>query len=200
VQLILVDLSMTPPSIDRTWWHLRGMHRSESHLVRWQDAQIATDALIGAPGNYEREPWFSAGALRFVAVQAGGIAAILDQVRDHLVSRGRAGDPHQIARVARLFGFADQAAALCRCRAETWFMDSVDDLIAHIASVRSMISELAEQSISIAQQSVGVSSLFDSHPLSRTMTDLMVYLRQPAPDAQVAIVGRAAARGLDISL
>jgi hypothetical protein len=33
--------------------------------------------------------------------------------------------------------------------------------------------------------------MFVAHPLSAAMTDLMVYLRQPAPDAQRMRVGKA---------
>ena len=44
-------------------------------------------------------------------------------------------------------------------------------------------------------QAVGLAGLFEDHPLSSTIADLTVYLRQPAPDAQAMRVGRAAAEG-----
>ena len=54
---------------------------------------------------------------------------------------------------------------------------------------------MAEEAIVLAQQSVGVAAHFRAHPLSRVLTDLMVYLRQPAPDAQRMAVADAAAAG-----
>ena len=77
-QLILLDLAHTPPIIDRFWWRVTGMQRSETHLIRWDAALILPDARIGEPGNYIREPFFSGGAIRFAAVQAGGIAGVVD--------------------------------------------------------------------------------------------------------------------------
>ena len=88
-QLLLIDLNDACPGIDRDWWDVVGMARSLTHIVRWEDAPLASAALIGAPGDYAREPWFSGGALRFVAVHAGGIAAILDHARAHLMATGR---------------------------------------------------------------------------------------------------------------
>jgi alkylation response protein AidB-like acyl-CoA dehydrogenase len=74
-QLILLDLCRTPPAIDTGFWRVVGMQRSATHVVRWKDAEIEQRDLIGLPGDYIREPWFSGGALRFAAVQAGGVAA-----------------------------------------------------------------------------------------------------------------------------
>ncbi|PXA89271.1 acyl-CoA dehydrogenase, partial [Nostoc sp. 3335mG] len=103
-QLLLIDLAAQPPAIDRSFWKVVGMQRSETHIVRWDGTAITERNRIGRPGDYVREPWFSGGALRFAAVQAGGIAALVDGVRDHLGKIDRAGDPHQSGRLARLFG------------------------------------------------------------------------------------------------
>ncbi|MGE7206387.1 acyl-CoA dehydrogenase, partial [Sphingomonas sp. NPDC019816] len=49
------------------------------------------------------------------------------------------------------------------------------------------------RAIMLAQEAVGVQGLFTAHPLARVITDLSVYLRQPAPDAQRIQVGAAVA-------
>ncbi|MBB3349129.1 acyl-CoA/acyl-ACP dehydrogenase, partial [Sphingomonas sp. BK069] len=113
-QLLLLDLERTPPAIDRSFWRVAGMQRSETHSVRWDAAKVASDDLIGAPGDYIREPWFSGGALRFAAVQAGGIAALLDHSAAHLAAADRAGDPHQAGRLAALYGLAETATGAIR--------------------------------------------------------------------------------------
>ena len=196
-QLLMLDLAQVTPSIDRNWWHMLGMQRSETHQVRWSDAPVGPEAVIGAPGSYAREPFFSGGALRFVAVHAGGIAGLLDHARDHLVAQGRADDPFQAARLAQLFALAQGAAATIRDAAQAWFGDP-EARLAYVASARLSVAHAGERAIAIAQEAVGLQGLFLSHPLSATIADLMVYLRQPVPDVLRIRVGRAVAeRTLD---
>ena len=194
-QLLLLDLAMAVPEIDHDFWRVAGMQRSETHIVRWQDAPVGLDAAIGAPGDYVREPWFSGGALRFVAVQAGGIARLVDVVRDYLVTAGRAADPHQAGRLARLFGLAEASNAAIRRAAEGWFADEAARLPL-VAAARAATYAAGGEAIALAQEAVGVASLFVDHPLSGTMTDLAMYLRQPGPDAQRMQVGAAVASGI----
>lgn len=191
-QLILVDLARTLPSIDREFWHVVGMQRSETHVVRWDGAEIDAGDLIGSPGDYLREPWFSGGALRFAAVQAGGIAALVDRTRDHLVSTGRADDPHQAGRLAALFGAGEAAAGAVRTAADGWFSDD-DARLPLVAAARAAVYDAGARALALAQEAVGLQALFISHPLAATITDLSVYLRQPGPDAQRMRVGAAVA-------
>lgn len=195
-QLLLLDLARTAPAIDRGWWRMTGMQRSETHRVRWTDAPVAPADLIGAQGVYTTEPWFGGGALRFVAVQAGGIAGLFDRVRDHLVGAGRADDPFQAGRLTELFGLADGAAAVVRRTARLWFADEGEARLARVAAARVQVADAAERALAVAQAAVGLPGHFLDHPLSAQLTDLQVYLRQPAPDAQRLRVARAAAAGL----
>ena len=200
-QLLLLDLARVPPVIDRSWWRTLGMQRSETHQVRWSDAPIATDDAIGEPGSYACEPFFGGGALRFVAVHAGGIAGLLDAVRDHLVATGRADDPFQAARLAELFSLAESSAATVRHTAQTWFDEPDAARLARVAAARLQVTTAGERALAVAQEAVGLQGLFLAHPLAARLADLMVYLRQPAPDAQRMKVGRAVANGdLDAAL
>ena len=189
-RLVLIDLHTSDPEVDRSWWQVVGMQRSQTHRVRWAGADQSSFAFIGAVGDYAREPFFSGGALRFVACHAGGVAAVFDHVRDHLASTRRADDPHQAVRLTDLYVAAQSAAAWVRAAAGT-LGDRYH--VEHVASARVAVAGLAEQAITIAQQAVGAQGMFVSHPLSAMLTDLMVYLRQPAPDAQRVRVGRATA-------
>lgn len=193
-QLLLLDLARTPPAIDRSFWQVTGMQRSETHVVRWHDAPVAADDLVGAPGDYVREPWFSGGALRFAAVQAGGIAALLDHSAAHLVAAGRAGDPHQAGRLAALYGLAEAAAGAIRTAAAGWFADDAARLPL-VAAARAAVYAAGGPAIELAEQAVGVQALFARHPLAAMIADLSMYLRQPAPDAQRMSVGAAVAAG-----
>lgn len=204
MQLLLLDLQAVPPAIDRDWWRTTGMQRSETHQVRWSDAPVATDARVGPVDVYAREPFFSGGALRFVAVHAGGVAALCDHTRDHLIATGRADDPFQSVRLAELFWLADAAATVVRRTAVDWFASASGDggesgaeaRLARVSAARITVADLAERAMTVAQQAVGLSGQFLAHPLSATLTDLAVYLRQPAPDAQRLRVGRAVRDGL----
>ena len=193
-QLLLLDLARTPPTIDRSFWRVAGMQRSETHVVRWHDAPVAPEDVIGAPGDYVREPWFSGGALRFAAVQAGGVAALLDHAAAHLVATGRADDPHQAGRLAALYGHAAAAASAVRDAALGWFADEAARLPL-VSAARAAVYAAGGPAIELAEQAVGVQSLFAAHPLAAAITDLSMYLRQPAPDAQRMRVGAAVAAG-----
>lgn len=195
-QLLLLDLAATPPAIDRAWWRMTGMQRSETHLVRWRDAAIRATDRIGPPDVYAREPYFSGGALRFVTVHAGGIAGLFDQTRAHLVATGRADDPFQAARLAELFQLADTAAAQVRRTATLWFDRDGEARLALVAATRLAVADAAERALAVAQQAVGLAGHFVTHPLAALVADLSVYLRQPAPDAQRLRVARAVADGL----
>nr|WP_246617151.1 acyl-CoA dehydrogenase [Sphingomonas yunnanensis] len=194
-QLVLLDLGVAPPAIDRAVWRVVGMQRSETHVVRWDDAPAAAATLVGAPGDYAREPWFSGGALRFAAVQAGGVARLVDAVRDHLVAVARAADPHQAGRLARLYALAEQAAAAVRRAAAGWFADA-DARLPLVAAARCAVYAAGGEALALAQEAVGVQGLFLDHPLAATITDLAMYLRQPGPDAQRMLVGAAVAAGV----
>jgi alkylation response protein AidB-like acyl-CoA dehydrogenase len=196
MRLLLIDLATVPPTIDTGWWRTTGMQRSETHQVRWADVPVPDDAAIGAPNVYAGEPHFSGGALRFVAVHAGGVAALFDHGRDHLLRTGRADDPFQAARLAELFWLADAAAGIVRRAATEWFEDAGEGRLARIAAARLAVADLAERAMAVAQNAVGLPGQFLSHPLSATLADLAVYLRQPAPDAQRLRVGRAVRDGL----
>ena len=192
-RLVLIDLDASHPDIDREWWKVVGMQRSQTHVVRWTGADPASFRFVGNPGDYAREPFFSGGALRFVACHAGGVAAIFDHVRDHLDATGRAGDLHQAGRLADLYLAADAAAAAVRGAAATWGSASH---VEHVAAARVAVTACAERAIATAQQAIGLGGMFAAHPLSAVLTDLMVYLRQPMPDAQRMRVGAAGARGV----
>ncbi len=195
-QLILIELNANPPTIDRAWWRTVGMQRSGSHIVLWNDANIGPAQLIGQPNAYAREPWFSGGALRFAAVQAGGVAALFDHTRTHLLARNRAGNPHQAGRLAELLRLAEAAAASVRRAAKMWF-NAPDDAIrlAWVAAARVAVLEAGERACVVAEQAVGLQGRFATHPLAAATTDLATYLRQSAPDAQRMAVGNAAAAG-----
>lgn len=70
-QLAIVPMDRVDTVIDPSFWDPYGMEDSDSFAVDFTGVCIGADALLGDPGDYQRSPWFTAGASRFVAVQAG---------------------------------------------------------------------------------------------------------------------------------
>lgn len=196
LQLILLPISKTDMQLDRDSWNVTGMRRSQSYKASWDSCEIDPEWLIGAPGDYETQPWFSGGAIRYVAVQAGGIAALFDQTCDHLNATGRDSDPIQAARLGTLYSFAQQSWAVIETAVPSLVGSAPEEMIARVAAARIAVLDNAQQAMAIARQSVGVQSAFEDHPLASTLSDLAVYLCQPAPDAQRVSVGKTAAAGL----
>ena len=195
-QLVLLPLDKVDMRIEANWWNTTGMRQSFSQRVFWDNIHIADDWLVGPPGIYETQPWFSAGALRFVAVQAGGIAQIWDTVCTQLVALNRTADPVQCHRMGTLHGLAQSSWDCVQSAGKYARKESHDAFRARVASLRSFVSDSAERAIIIAEQSVGVQSGFVSCPVSQAISDLRVYIRQPGPDAQRIAAGEAGFSGV----
>jgi alkylation response protein AidB-like acyl-CoA dehydrogenase len=197
-QMLLLDERQRAARVDPDSWQPLGMAASCSFTIDLSGLEVARDQRLGTPGDYLREPWFSAGALRFAAVQLGGAERLLELTRAHLRERRRADDPHQIARVAEmaiaLEGGAlwlEQAAGLAdRWRPEAADPALTDRIVAYAHMARSAILGICSEVQEAAIRSVGAAGLLRPHPMEQVVRDLVLYLRQPAPDAALAAVGR----------
>ena len=107
-QMVIADAHDTARA-DASGWRVRGMRATLSGVYDLTGVPADAVAILGEPGDYEREPRFSAGAWRFTAVQLGGVERIIGLLRDHLAgSPAGGGDPVHRAR----FGQALAAGAL----------------------------------------------------------------------------------------
>ncbi|MDQ2802928.1 MAG: acyl-CoA/acyl-ACP dehydrogenase, partial [Pseudomonadota bacterium] len=73
----------------------QGMRAAATGRMAFDDVTVGPGALLGDPGDYLREPEFSAGAWRTSAVTLGGLEALVNEARTQLAARGRDADPHQ---------------------------------------------------------------------------------------------------------
>ncbi len=64
-------------SIDHGWYRASGLRSSESHRVEFHDTPVL--ALLGAPGELSREPFFSRDAIRTSATWAGLADSIIGE-------------------------------------------------------------------------------------------------------------------------
>jgi len=92
--LVLLDCGREV-EVDRDWYRAAGLRASESHRVVFRDAPVT--AVLGAPGELARDPWFSRDAMRTAATWAGMVDAAAVAALDELAER-RAAEP--LARLA----------------------------------------------------------------------------------------------------
>ena len=200
-KMLLIPLAGIP--VDRSWWDPMGMRGSGSHIVDFGGITISDDHRLGRPGDYTREPWFSGGAIRFAAVQTGGLHGIFDIALDHLKETGRTDDPYQAHRLARMgmaveaaYGWmAEAAAAWSAACADPQDMDAGRRLVAVSQAVRSSVEMAALAILEDAERSVGAAGFNRPHPLERRIRDLRTYLRQPNPDGALRSLGNAIVAG-----
>ena len=169
---------------DLSPWQAHGMRASATGTLDFGDLPIAAEAVLGGPDDYFRQPDFSAGAWRFTAVQLGGIEAVFDAWRTHLVQAGRGTDPHQLARLGE-GAIAVEGARQWVARAAALAADGMlgsERMVAFVNLCRLAVEKAGLDVLQLAQRSVGLQGFLRTHPLERLSRDLATYLRQPGPD------------------
>jgi alkylation response protein AidB-like acyl-CoA dehydrogenase len=161
---------------------------SATGAVDFTGLALTPDMAIGVPGDYLRQPDFSAGAWRFAAVQCGGLEAVLGALREHLRRTNRGGDPHQAARLGQAALAAETArlwvdSAALRAEAEP----AAADAATYANLARTAVERAALDVLELAQRSVGLGAFLRPNPLERLCRDLATYLRQPAPDRALGV-------------
>jgi alkylation response protein AidB-like acyl-CoA dehydrogenase len=201
LQMCLVPMDRVSTQIDRSQWQPLGMQGSDTFRVDFTGVELTSASVIGQPNDYERQPWFFGGALRFLAVHTWIVERLIAETMAYLHERGRSADVFQNVRAAHM----RIAALTCRCwlreGVDAWLRFDGDESEAHAASVieivdmaRVAVERAALDVIEAAVRSVGAHGLIEPFPISRLVRDLQMYLRQPAPDAVLLRVGAAAFR------
>ncbi len=160
---------------------LQGMRAATTGAVDLTDLPAE---IIGAPGDYLRQPIFSAGAWRTSAVTLGGIDSLIATTRAELAARNRLANPHQLTRLGHAL-IAQESAALWLAKTAT-LAEAVNpdpaETAAYVNLARIAVEHTALAVIQLTQRSLGLSAFVTGHPAEATMRDLATYLRQPAPD------------------
>ncbi|MBW4024334.1 MAG: acyl-CoA/acyl-ACP dehydrogenase [Proteobacteria bacterium] len=182
-RLLLVDLgglehaSPLPAS-------LAGMKAAVTGQVDFTGVTLGVDRVIGDPGDYLREPDFSAGAWRSSAVALGGLHRLLDLLRLQLIGRGRQDDPHQRARFGQAL-IGHEAGWLLLEQAGTMAEDLEADsarIVSAVGLARIAVERACLDGIELMQRSLGIGAFLTGNPVERVARDLQTYLRQPAAD------------------
>ncbi len=201
-QMLVVATDEQRPGEDASFWKPLGMRATASFRADFESVRVAPDDLLGAPGDYYREPSFSGGAIRFAAVQQGGVEAVFDETRQFLRRLGRTDDPFQRARLGEmawrvesgrlwLEGAAQHAAGAAPGGGDDADADAdAGRIVGYARMMRSAIEDHALRVLALADRSVGARGLLRPEPFERLHRDLTHYLRQPAPDETLAEAGR----------
>ena len=204
-QMCIVPMEEVATVSDPAWWQPSGMRATASFKVDFSGVELDAMSLIGQPGDYFRQPWLSAGVVRFAAVQLGGAEALFNATREYLQSLNRTSDPYQQHRLGRmaialesgnlwLRGAADQIKAYAPIFGgdPTQPSEQSDQLVAYANMVRTAIEQICMETIQLCERSVGTRGLLPPHPMERIIRDLSLYLRQPVFDGSLATVGQYA--------
>ena len=196
-QMAIVPLDETATKSDASWWNPMGMRATRSFKMDFTDAEIKAENLIGAPGNYYEQPWFSGGAIRFAAVQFGAAEAIFDETRKYLQMLGRIDDPYQKMRLGEMAILIETGNLWLKSAAENLdeymrnpLKETSEKFLTYANMMRSAIENICVKTMNLCQKSVGARGLNKPFHFERIIRDLTIYLRQPAPDAALADAGR----------
>ena len=197
-QMILVPMDRIDAAIDRSFWEPLGMERSDSFAVSFDGVRVERHALVGDAGDYERQPWFGAGAARFVAVQAGGIARLVDELAA-FAARRHVEDAVQLTRIGECVVATRTAGQWVRACADAWAAFDREanaaaerELSVTVDAARAAVERAALDVLERVERAVGARGLLASEPFAALVRDLRMYLRQPAPDLAVRRVGEDA--------
>ncbi|GLS23004.1 hypothetical protein GCM10007874_60240 [Labrys miyagiensis] len=191
----LIMLTLEPRErADLSSWTPLGMQSSATGSVDLTGMVVSEACLIGKPGDFTRQPYFSGGAWRFCAVHLGGMQRLVDLYREQLLLRRRGDDPYQLQRVVACVAAAGTAAFWIRAAARQLALRSTEaEKSVALSNVARGITERAALDImETVQRGSGLPSFIRPSPLERIVRDLGTYLRQPMPDLAMADAARFA--------
>ncbi|MAW99831.1 MAG: acyl-CoA dehydrogenase [Sphingomonas sp.] len=165
---------------DNRAWQVRGMRATQSGSYDLTGMSVAPIALLGGPGDYDREPRFTGGAWRFCAVQLGGIEALVQRLRA-LMSEDARADPVRRAR------FAD--CVIAARTAYLWVREAMmraardgEDMVPFVLATRGVVERSALDVMEGAARLIGTRSAMAGERADKIIRDLSLYLRQAGPD------------------
>ncbi len=181
---VMLIPNVEPRRADSSAWTAHGMRATATGTVDFEGIEVGEDEIVGKPGDYLRSPWFRGGAWRVIAVQLGGLEAVLDHYRAQLDQSPHRDNPIQLAR----FGEASIAFETARLWvreaseiAEGPF-DDADAVDAYVDLARNAFEMAALRLVGLAQKAIGLKAFLRPNPMERIIRDLTTYMRQPALD------------------
>ncbi len=201
VQLVVLAVD-EERRMDASSWRTSGMRATASGEYDFSGLTLDANALLGEPGDFYREPHFEGGVWRYAATYVGGMEALAEAVRQHLIGRNATAEPHQEKRLAEL-ALACEAGRLWIERAGEMVEAVTGDdatttlAVAHALLAREAVERACLEAISITDRALGAVSFVQGHPVERIRRDLAFFLRQAALDNKLSTAARAIAGHAD---
>lgn len=196
-QMCVVEMEKIKTKIDPSWWKPLGMKSSRSYRVDFTGVEVSETDFIGNAGDYYRQPYFSGGAIRFAAVQLGGAEALFDLTREYLQNLKRTEDAYQKIRVGEMAIRVESGNLWLRGAAEKLDeyeknpnAETSEKFLIYADMMRTAIEQICQDVMLFCERCVGARGLNKPFYFERIIRDLTIYLRQPAPDASLADVGK----------
>lgn len=185
---IMCLLHLDDQKVDLSTWTAQGMRSTATGAIDLSGTVISSAEVIGLAGDFMRQPYFSGGAWRFCAAHTGATERLVDLFRDHLVARGRGGDPYQLERLAHCIASAKTARQWVEEAARRLSADEPETFnVVAFANLTRMVTERCALDVMEAvQRGVGLTCFVRPHPIERISRDLATYLRQPVPDVAMS--------------
>ena len=170
---------------------MSGMRAAVTGQVDFTKLRVDGGRIIGQPGDYMREPDFSAGAWRSSAVALGGLRALLGLLGNALVVRGRDSDPHQRVRYGEtLMAYRTGQLWLEQAgQAAENLIAPPEQIVATVGLARTIVERACLDGIERVQRSLGLSAFLSGTAVERVARDLQTYLRKPAIDEVLVQAG-----------
>lgn len=179
-------------------WNPMGMRSSRSTTIDFTGYDLGDDQFLGKPGDYQQQPYFSAGAIRFAAVQLGGAEALAQSAITHLTALNRQRDPVQQRRIGEITILLESGRNWMQRTADVMGSDrfSAADKINHANMVRTAVLDICTEVMRLSERAVGLQGMMQGHTMEKIFRDLTTYLKQPGPDFALAMVGEWASSAL----
>ncbi len=142
---------------------MQGMRAAGTGRTSFEGMPAGPDAWIRVPGNYLREPWFSAGAWHTSAVTCGGLESLVGLAMRRRVVRGRGTSPHQPAPAGPHGPGGDTA-----------------EIVATVNFACIAIEAACLEAMALVARSLGLTAFMHPNPVERVSRDLDTCLRQQA--------------------
>ncbi len=196
-QMCVVPMEKVKTKVDASWWNPLGMKSTRSFRVDFTGVELDYSDLIGSPGDYYTPPWFGGGAIRFAAVQFGAAELLFDETRQYLRDLHRTTDLMQQTRIGEMailiesgnLWLAGAARQLDEYQ-ENPAPEMSDKFLDYTNMMRTVIEKICTDIMNLCVKCVGARGLNKPFHFERVIRDLTIYLRQPAPDAALAAVGK----------
>ena len=183
-QMLLVPTD-DPDRFDHSAWAMDAMRSTQSGRYDFDGIELDSSALLGAPGDYHREPHFEGGVWRYCAAHLGAAEALYSEMLEHLVQNNRADDIDQQRRIFAA-GTAIETARLWLVRAagEVEAAGAKPEKAALSLMAREVTEDACRRVAETIERAMGIPAHIGGSFTDRMLRDLRLFLCQAAPDAK----------------